>query len=354
MSTSSSSSSSVSTLYKECPSCAVMIEHTGGCDLISCPCGIFFSFTFPDINGKDKDQIQIAIKKKKKSEWMKQDRKNNPEKYKNKDKAKYEKIMNCPTKREKENERCKAKNKKYRQENDMSEYDRERREIKKQRLTDGYKECPICGDFHMCRSDFCREHFLQQKGIVRQEMEIKQMLVDMGFYPSLHDRKGPCGDSNNLRRADFVFASNNINYNIILEVDEDCHRDNSKYTPECEVARLSDLRDQYPGKPIFFIRYGVERLKRGTQYQRKVSSKSKKKLKNCLETVFSLPVPGNNELPLGYSIVYVGYTEDQVSLLTRTHDIMQHEKMTELQRLNSEKNKREAIILKNRKYNMKR
>ena len=94
MSTSSSSSSCVSTLYKECPSCTVMIEHTGGCDLISCTCGIFFSFTFPDINGKDKDQIQIAIQKKKKSEWMKQDRKNNPEKYRKKDKAKYEKIMN--------------------------------------------------------------------------------------------------------------------------------------------------------------------------------------------------------------------------------------------------------------------
>ncbi len=351
MSTSSFSSSCVSTLYKECPSCTVMIEHTGGCDLISCPCGIFFSFTFPDINGKDKDQVQIAIQKKKKSEWMKQDRKNNPEKYRQKDKAKYEKIMNCPTKREKENERCKAKNKKYRQENDMSEYDRQRREIKKQRLTDGYKKCPICSDIHTCATDLCHEHDLQQKGILRQEMEIKQILVDMGFYPSLHDRKGPCGDSNNLRRADFVFASNDINYNIILEVDEDAH---SSYTPECEIGRLADLRDQYPGKPIFFVRYGVERLKGANKYRRAVSSKSKKKLKNCLETVFSLPPPGDNELPLGYSIVYIGYTQVQIDLLTRTHDKMQHEKMIELQNLNIQKNKRAAELAKYKKYNGKR
>ena len=170
----------------------------------------------------------------------------------------------------------------------------------------------------------CFDDYFQQIETVMGNMDMKQMFVDMGFNPSYNGRKATRGDII-FETADFVFASNDINYNIILEVDEDYNYDkhDSNYSPECEfeVARLSDLRDQYPGKPIFFIRYGVERVKTG-----EVSSKSKKKIKNCLETIFSLPVPGENELPLGYSIVYVGYTEDQISLLTRTHDIMQHEK----------------------------
>ena len=330
--TRSSSSSSSSPQYKECPKCTVMIEHTGGCELISCPCGLHFSFKYPKINGEDKDLVAEDIQRNRTNLWMKKDRQENPEKYKEKDKAKLAKRMEDDEKAEKERERHRLKSKRARENTDPEQaaaYNRERREIKRQRLTDGFKKCPICDDVHESKgSDYCREHRAQEKRIKKREEEVGKLLDQWGFIPLLKNRKGPCGDSKNLRKSDYVLAGHDINYNVILEVDEDFHR---SYAPECETARLADLRDQFPGKPLFFVRYGVKRRESVNPSQRTISKKSQKELKHCLETIFTLPPPGENELPCGYNMVFIGYPQDRIDLVTSTHERMQHQKMEALQ-----------------------
>jgi hypothetical protein len=344
---SSSSSSSSSPQYQECPKCTVMIEHTGGCELISCPCGIHFSFKFPEIHGEDKDLVAEDIQRNRTNLWMKQDRKKNPEKYKEKDKAKLAKRMEDDEKAEKERERHRLKSKRARENADPEQavaYNRERREIKRQRLTDGFKKCPICDDVHQSRdSDYCREHRAQEKRIRKREEEVGKLLDQWGFIPVLKNRKGPCGDSKNLRQSDYALAAHDINYHVILEVDEDFHR---SYTPECETARLADLRDQFPGKPLFFVRYGVKRRRSVYPSQCTISKKSQKELKHCLETIFTLPPPGKIELPCGYNMVFIGYPQDRIDLVTSTHERMQHQKMEELQKEKEIREKREYERLK--------
>jgi len=348
-------SSSSSPQYKECPKCTVMIEHTGGCELISCPCGVHFSFKYPEINGEDKDLVAKDIQRNRTNLWMKKDREQNPEKYREKDRAKSKRLMEDPEKAEKERERHRLKSKRARENADPEEavvYNRKRRDISREKLTGRFKKCPICDDVHESRdSDYCREHRVQEKRIKKREEEVGKLLDQWGFIPVLKNRKGPCGDSKNLRQSDYALAGHDINYHVILEVDEDFHR---SYTPECETARLADLRDQFPGKPLFFVRYGVKRRESVTPSQRTISKKSQKELKHCLETIFTLPPPGENELPCGYNMVFIGYPQDRIDLVTSTHERMQHQKMEELQNARAREEEYQRILLKNKKYNAKR
>lgn len=152
--------SSSSPQYKECPKCTVMIEHTGGCELISCPCGMHFSFKYPEIHGEDKDLVAENIKRNRTNRWMKKDRQENPEVYRERDRAKFAQLMEDPERAEKERERQRLKAKRARENADpeqASAYNRERREIKRQRLTDGFKKCPACNEVHQSKTyEMCR------------------------------------------------------------------------------------------------------------------------------------------------------------------------------------------------------
>lgn len=312
------SSSSSSPQYKECPKCTVMIEHTGGCELISCPCGTHFSFKFPEIHGEDKDLVAEDIQRNRTNLWMKRDRELNPEKYKEKDKAKRARLMEDPEKAEKERERQRLKEQIRRASAEPEEaaaYNRERREIKRQRLTDGFKKCPICDDVHESKdSEFCQAHRKQQEHIRMYEYEVDKALEEWGFYPSLKDKKGPCGDSKNLRRTDRVFYADDCAYTILLEIDEDWHKG---YPINCEVSKMADLRDQFLGKPLLFIRYGVKRRSHKQPTQRFITKASLKELRKTLEFAFSKKNATPNQL--GYEVWYIGYPKDRIEKLENFH-----------------------------------
>lgn len=186
------------------------------------------------------------------------------------------------------------------------------------------KVCPVCKEAHKSRvSIFCREHRLQIKKIQRYEQETLETLCSWGYYPSIENAKGPCGDVLNMRRADFVFHDNEMDYVVILEVDEDWHKG---YPLRCEISRLSDLMDQYPGKHLYIIRYAVKR--RHSSYHDSedcITSASKKKLQSALKMAFSAKMDPSNTR--GYKIVYVDYPEERIQDLDDKEKEMQIEAM---------------------------
>lgn len=75
----------------------------------------------------------------------------------------------------------------------------------------------------------------------------------LGLY-SYYDAILPC--SPNRRRPDFVWLL--PDRFVVLEVDEDAHRD---YNRECEVARVTEVMEQGRALPLVLIRFNPkERL----------------------------------------------------------------------------------------------
>ena len=45
------------------PACGIAIERTGGCELMSCPCGMHFHFTETSIHGENKKEVYNLIER---------------------------------------------------------------------------------------------------------------------------------------------------------------------------------------------------------------------------------------------------------------------------------------------------
>lgn len=281
---------------------------------------------------------QHEEQKAKKREYAKKDRKNNPEKYKEIDKKQYQKRMASMTvdqlEREAERHRLKARNQNMKK---TSTDNRAHREVQRENGTGRFKKCPVCGHCHESRiSDYCTDHRRQDSKIKEREEEVRKWLWDeWNMIPCLEDKKGPCGDAKNLRRSDFVLYGHDINYTIIVEVDEDAH---ASYPLECEVARLADLRDQIVGKPLYFVRFGVSRI---SSNRNTVSSSSKKELRNCLEMIMNLPAPKEDENPLGYKMVFINYPPERAINFDETRRRMHEEALQKLSRIEEERKKRD-------------
>jgi hypothetical protein len=67
---------------------------------------------------------------------------------------------------------------------------------------------------------------------------------------------------------------------------------------------------------------------------------SKKKLLTCLRKIITLPPPGENELPLGYNIVFIDYPEERVKLLTNTAERMHHDALVNAMKADETEEKR--------------
>lgn len=207
------------------------------------------------------------------------------------------------------------------------------KEAMKERAPDYRRMCPKCKTTHCSKSyeicGRCRGYEYKTKA---EEIEIMELLKANNIFFSSRDQVGPCADKENRRRADFVFDGIYTNYIVILEVDENAHR-YSDYTPDCEISRLDDLRDQYVGKPILFIRFAVERCKKRKQSEDNVAvfnqmkQHSQKMLLCCLKNAFQLPVPEKNECNFGYIQVYIGYDEKQILELTKNRVRMYSERL---------------------------
>lgn len=203
--------------------------------------------------------------------------------------------------------------------------------------------CPTCNMKHGSRDyDECISCRKGKFLIKRQEAEVHALLRENEMFPSLCDVKGPCATPNNNRRPDFVFSSADLTHTVILEVDEDYHR---SWTPECENTRLGEVQDQFPEKPIFFIRYHPIRRKGKSSYTT-ITAQSKKDLIYTLKMVFGLPSPKEDELPCGYDICFIGYPDDRIEELTSTRERMQHDKMKTLM---EEKKREDKLKMNNRR-----
>jgi hypothetical protein len=165
--------------------------------------------------------------------------------------------------------------------------------------------------------------------IHKEEEEILGVLIHNDIYPSRREEKGPCGTSVNLRRADFVFESPCMNYTIILEIDEDEHH---SYNTECEVARVDELVHQYPSKPLKIVRFApTRRDKRKLETEGnllEMNDESKQKLVETLKGIIRMCKPGEHDMPLGYEMLYIGYSRERVRELEKTRNIMYTERLT--------------------------
>lgn len=216
-----------------------------------------------------------------------------------------------------------------------------------------YATCKTCGLNYSGKNDECYSCRTRQARIQRQEVETLEYLKGQGLFPSLCDDVGPC-PSDQRRRADIVYDSPDINYIVIIEVDEDYHRN---YQAECEVVRMQQLKDQYPHKPVYFLRYHPERrkIRRGeVTTGGKILDKSKKSLLIALRHIFSLPVPGENDLPLGYAISYLGYPQDRIDELTTVSQSLHQQAFIDAVTKIGEEDKRQKDREKRARYEEKR
>ena len=180
----------------------------------------------------------------------------------------------------------------------------------------GYKWCIAHGGGYMCI--ICKSVRLPRKEGVcwecdntsvrtrkkrkeRIEKKIRSALHSSGFRSSYVDMPLPCQP--NKRRVDMSFlyyASHLGNFEthaVLLEVDEHQHRG---YSIDCEISRMSEIKDQYKC-PIHFIRFNPHSL-----------DKDEICFENLIQT---LKHAAENNLaqnePDGIKVTYIGYTMDR-------------------------------------------
>jgi hypothetical protein len=166
--------------------------------------------------------------------------------------------------------------------------------------------CEVCTEPHYSRIyDTCRECRGHEKKVKAFETEVIDFFEYNNMYPSLADRKGPCASASTSARADLVFSARGASNTVILEVDEGQHM---HLTPECEIARMADIRDQYTGTPIVCIRYSPEAG--GVLLGQGLRIRPESKEAALLAVRGALVDPTGNSA-LGYELRFVGYNESR-------------------------------------------
>ena len=293
--------------------------------------------------------------KKKRREDMAADRKARPEIFKARDMAKHKKLMENEATAFKERDRQRKKEQRKR---DMLKQDKclheawlaaERKRHALRRGPGGDEEpteenlakrrkkynkhnpvCTVCIVSHCskvyddCHS--CRRH---KKYVNHQENEVLNFFEKHEMFPSLTNKKGPCVvDTTNRRRADMLFfAGNDKNNVVILEVDENEHK---HYPVECEVARMSDIRDQYTGRHIICIRYNpcLKKFEDNVAQASAVEiirEESKKEAFMAVRAALDEPLVVSE---MGYTLRYIGYNDSRIKELSSAHSKMQTEAMS--------------------------
>lgn len=146
--------------------------------------------------------------------------------------------------------------------------------------------------------------------VMKKQHIIKMWLENNNYRYILYDKPidhGICGVRN---RPDFLFESINGSLMIVLEVDENMHK-NSNYTPECDTIRMFNI-SQILGQPTIFIRFnpdsymkdGVRIINDDPRYRHSV-------LKQWLDYCISISV--EKLYHIGYcSAIYLFYNDFDV------------------------------------------
>lgn len=179
-----------------------------------------------------------------------------------------------------------------------------------------YEECLDCREFNGRRKEY--------------ELQVKELLESEELYPSSHDEVGPCKALDAPAfRCDFIFDAPDTNYCVFVEVDEDYHR---SYNVECEVARMYQLRDQFPDKPVYFIRYHPKGEGGGLRNRtRTIEKEGNEELISAIKAALQLPPPAENEVVKGFKVQYIGYPEDRIKLLQEAEERMVREAFQQFQ-----------------------
>ena len=292
---------------------------------------------------------QKASVNKRNAECMRQARIADPAKFKAIDKAKHEKRMEDPAKRQLYNAKRTLKARQKRERERLAKIaagtgakavtdqaDDGQTEAMSAALaalatpgsSSGYKKCGTCEMAVATTFDDCWPCRTGAKRVKKFEQEVLAVLVTEKLYWSTYNLQGPCTGKDETRRiADIVYGAEEMSYTVILEIDEDYHR---SYTPECETVRMQQLREKYPSKPVFFVRYHPIRcqIKKGlVTHPGQIRDSSKKELIACMKTIFALPPPGEDDLPCGYNVVFLGYPDARVAELASKRESMQHAAM---------------------------
>lgn len=216
----------------------------------------------------------------------------------------------------------------------------EHKEKLRERNPNYYPVCGTCEMKHCSKNyDECYACRAGKNRVKLMEDSVKEFLRENDVHFSLHDVTGPCSEGI-TRRADFVFVPESDDRVVILEVDENEHL---SYSVECEVNRMGELQDQYKGKHVFFVRYNPRMTKGKMVYDpdlkkpvynkeidsNKVDRNSLKSMLSVLRAAFVAPF-GNTAR--GYTMLFVGYSQERIKAIGFEHDIQQQRCMMETYR----------------------
>ena len=131
------------------------------------------------------------------------------------------------------------------------------------------KPCKSCGlMYHLNEgTDLCEDCGNFNKGVQKlKELEVKAVLDGAGIKYQSYDSK--IDDGCSKYRPDFVIDRGT--FNVVVECDENQH---SSYSPECELARMYQIFQDFGGKYVVFIRFNPDNYTTGTQTYRPSSKR---------------------------------------------------------------------------------
>lgn len=165
------------------------------------------------------------------------------------------------------------------------------------------KPCSSCKlIYHLNEgTDLCEDCNNFKKGVQKtKELAVKALLDGNNIKYISHDNKIIDGCSR--YRPDFVIET--LTHNVIVECDENQH---SSYSPECELARMYQIFQDFGGKHVIFIRFNPDNYKAGGRVV-KPSNSRYTDLIGCIEyhTKSPCPVTHINVIYLFYD----GYLND--------------------------------------------
>lgn len=139
-----------------------------------------------------------------------------------------------------------------------------------------------------------------------RELEVKAWLDANGLQDHIYDRTLDGGECTK-QRPDFIFEC--VTHKLILEVDEDQHRD---YEPGCDYTRMCNIA-QANGMPTIFIRYNPDGYRDASG--KKQDDTTYRRRQTLLEWVNHLRKPIDRKVTnfcTAYYLFYDGYVASDV------------------------------------------
>ena len=138
-------------------------------------------------------------------------------------------------------------------------------------------------------------------------------LEDAGVWYSYRNKKLPCAPT--TRFPDFAFVAEE-GHVVVLEVDENAHKD---YNERCEVARIQELMDVRDVRSLHILRYNPHAFENLEEDVRKYD------IIKVLQEALASNACVNRKSKTATVIDYIGYTDDRITQLEDLFITMQKE-----------------------------